>query len=220
MSGAKCDCAQCGGAYFRGVKTGFRSLVAALVAFLPLVAGLEIVGAEEMVALPRTQVYLTWSTPPEKVADKFSRAELAAALLVETNRVRALHQRRPLRMLAALTAAAEDQAAFVALQGNCSHESPQPGQRTPRDRVERHGLEDVVVGENVLAMALVAADGPLTPQAIAAQLVEQWMNSPGHRANLLNRDFTHFGGAVYFAPVLGKAERAYSVQVFAVVPRR
>ncbi len=206
-------------AIFPDVKTGFRSLVAVVVG-LPFGAGLGVVRAEEMVSLPRTEIRLQWAAPTELVADKFSRAELAAALLTETNRVRALHQRRPLRALAPLTAAADDQAAFVALQGSCSHESPQPGQRTPRDRVERHGLDDVVVGENVLAMTLVTSEAPLTAQAIAAQLVEQWMNSPGHRANLLNRDFTHFGGSVYFATGLGRAERAYSVQVFAVVPRR
>ena len=29
--------------------------------------------------------------------------------------------------------------------------------------------------------------------ATAAATVEQWMNSPGHRANILNKDFTHIG---------------------------
>ncbi len=37
-------------------------------------------------------------------------------------------------------------------------------------------------GENIAAGSSTAAD-----------VVEQWMNSPGHRANILNKDFTHIG---------------------------
>ena len=55
------------------------------------------------------------------------------------------------------------------------------------------------VGENV-------AFGNVTPQ----QLVDMWMASPGHRANLLKPDFTHLGvGAVSTA-----TGRVYGVQVF------
>lgn len=39
-------------------------------------------------------------------------------------------------------------------------------------------------GENIAAGSSTAAD-----------VVEQWMNSPGHRANILNKDFTHIGVA-------------------------
>lgn len=187
-----------------------RAALAALL--LPLAAGRVVSHAEDAAAL--TILRPQW-VPTEHVADKFTPATLAAALLAETNRVRALHQRRPLKPLPPLTAAADDQAAYLTLIGSCSHISALPGQRTPLDRVERHGLEDTPVAENVLAMTLASGDQPLTPAAIAAQLVEQWMNSPRHRAVLLSRDFTHFGGAVRFAKTVGDGERTYSVQVFA-----
>lgn len=58
------------------------------------------------------------------------------------------------------------------------------------------------VGENV-------AYGNVTPE----QLVTMWMNSPGHRANLLNTGFTHLGvGAVSTS-----TGRVYGVQVFVTV---
>lgn len=187
-----------------------RAAVAALI--LPLVAGP--VGSHAENAPPPPILRPQW-VPTEHVAGKFTPTQLADALLAETNRVRALHQRRPLTPLAPLTAAADDQAAYLTLIGSCSHLSALPGQRTPLDRAERHGLEDTPVAENVLAMTLASGDQPLTPASIAAQLVEQWMNSPGHRAILLNREFTHFGGAVRFAKTVGDGERTYGVQVFA-----
>lgn len=151
----------------------------------------------------------------ELLGDKFTREELAKALLVETNRVRVAHYRQALKPLRPLAEAADDQAAFLAMIGESSHYSPVKGQRTAAERVRQHGLWDVLVGENVLAMTIPAGDKPATCESVAAQLVEQWMNSPGHRANLLNRDFTHFGGAVRFAKGIGQTERSYAVQVFA-----
>lgn len=47
--------------------------------------------------------------------------------------------------------------------------------------------------------------------ATAAATVEQWMNSPGHRANILNPDFTHIG--VGYASSSG-GYRHYWVQMF------
>ena len=151
----------------------------------------------------------------ELLSEKFTPVQLAAALLAETNRVRVAHHRRPLKPLAPLAQAADDQAAFLAVEGESSHYSPLPGQHTAADRVRQHGLWDASIGENVLAMTLPASETPPTCEAIATELVEQWMNSPGHRENLLNRDFTHFGGSVRFAKGIGATERSYAVQVFA-----
>ncbi|MCA9245716.1 MAG: hypothetical protein KDA42_01345 [Planctomycetales bacterium] len=46
-----------------------------------------------------------------------------------------------------------------------------------------------MVGENI-AMG----------QATAAEAVRDWMNSPGHRANILNGTYTRIGVAAYVAP--------------------
>lgn len=69
-----------------------------------------------------------------------------------------------------------------------SHTSPVTEVRNPSDRVYRTGVSDFIVGENIAVHSLDAG-----PEAVAAQLMEQWMNSPGHRANILRPEFTHLG---------------------------
>jgi uncharacterized protein YkwD len=162
------------------------------------------------------------STPPtpapaaEVASGQFTRAEFATALLTETNRVRRLHGRRPLRARPELEAAADDQAAFMVLAITAQHTSPIRGQRTPADRVRRQGLEVEGSGlaENVASFPVGREVSPPPVAAIAAMLVEQWMNSPGHRANLLNPNFTQFGGAVRITRVLGDQWCAFGVQLF------
>ncbi|GAA6617247.1 CAP domain-containing protein [Scytonema sp. NUACC26] len=58
----------------------------------------------------------------------------------------------------------------------------EPDGSTPRDRLEEVGYEAQRIGENI-------AKGQRTPQ----QVVQAWMKSSGHRANILNRNFTEIG---------------------------
>ena len=46
---------------------------------------------------------------------------------------------------------------------------------------------------------------------LAADVVEQWMDSPGHRANILNDEFTHIGVGYYHTK---DGYRHYWVQMF------
>ena len=59
------------------------------------------------------------------------------------------------------------------------HQSPVLG--SPFDQMKRAGISYHFAGENIAEMAT------------AAQAMEGWMNSPGHRANILNPNFTHIG---------------------------
>ncbi len=61
-----------------------------------------------------------------------------------------------------------------------SHTSPVYG--TPFQMMKSFGISYRSAGENI-------AKGQLTPQAV----VDGWMNSSGHRANILNTSFTHIG---------------------------
>ncbi|QQK74466.1 sporulation protein [Salicibibacter cibarius] len=61
-----------------------------------------------------------------------------------------------------------------------SHESPTHG--SPFEMISDHGIDFTVAGENIAA-------GQPSPE----QVVEAWMDSEGHRANILNDDFTHIG---------------------------
>ena len=61
-----------------------------------------------------------------------------------------------------------------------SHTSPVYG--TPFQMIKNFGLTYRSAGENI-------AKGYSTPQAV----VNSWMNSSGHRANILNANYTHIG---------------------------
>ncbi len=137
-------------------------------------------------------------------------ARLAAAIFAETNRVRKEHRRRALRALPGLATAAEEQAAYMALVLRATHTNVRAEAADAVARVERAGLLPRVVAENV---ATLTRDGKNEEQ-LAAALVAAWMQSPGHRANLLNDQMTHLGCAARFARLASGSEAVFSVQVF------
>ncbi|WP_338447889.1 CAP domain-containing protein [Niallia oryzisoli] len=61
-----------------------------------------------------------------------------------------------------------------------SHTSPTYG--SPFDMMKKFGITYQTAGENI-------AMGQKTPE----EVVQAWMNSEGHRANILNANFTHIG---------------------------
>ena len=61
-----------------------------------------------------------------------------------------------------------------------SHQSPTYG--SPFDMMRSFGISYRSAGENI-------AKGQTTPQKV----VNAWMNSQGHRANILNKNYTHIG---------------------------
>ncbi|WP_242664935.1 CAP domain-containing protein, partial [Geobacillus zalihae] len=61
-----------------------------------------------------------------------------------------------------------------------SHNSPTYG--SPFEMMKKFGISYTAAGENI-------AKGQRTPQ----EVVNAWMNSEGHRANILNKNFTHIG---------------------------
>ncbi len=61
-----------------------------------------------------------------------------------------------------------------------SHTSPTHG--SPFDMIRDNGISYRTAGENI-------ARGQRTPE----QVVQSWMNSTGHRENILNADYTHIG---------------------------
>ena len=70
-------------------------------------------------------------------------------------------------------------------RGFFDHTNPD-GER-PWDRMNRYGITGwSLVGENIAA-------GQRSP----AEVQTAWMNSPGHRANILGRDYTHLGVGVF-----------------------
>jgi uncharacterized protein YkwD len=149
--------------------------------------------------------------------ENFTLVDLDNALVAETNRVRVAHGRRPLGELPALAAAADDQATYMALTMTVTHTSSIKGQRDVGERTKRHGLTKAsLVAENALSVGFRGAqERPLTCAEVAEKLIAQWMDSPGHRANLLNRDFTHVGCAARRLKFFGGVENFFATQVFA-----
>jgi uncharacterized protein YkwD/stress response protein SCP2 len=114
-----------------------------------------------------------------------------------TNRERAAAGLPPLTVDPLLTTAAQAHSADMVARDFYSHTSPDGGK--PWDRAAAAGSARRTIRENI-------ACGQRSP----TEVVRGWMNSPGHRANILKPDFTHIG--VGFAG--GGRSGAYWTQLF------
>ncbi|MCX5008005.1 CAP domain-containing protein [Streptomyces sp. NBC_00638] len=104
----------------------------------------------------------------------------AHEVIALTNTERASAGLPPLSADTPLTTAAQAHSADMVARDFYAHTSPEGGQ--PWDRAAAAGCTRRTIGENI-------ACGQRSP----AEVVQGWMNSPGHRANILKRDFTHIG---------------------------
>ncbi|MGC9500200.1 CAP domain-containing protein [Streptomyces sp. WG7] len=107
-------------------------------------------------------------------------ARTTAEVVGLTNRERAGAGLPALAVDARLAHAAQAHSADMVARDFYSHTDPDGGK--PWDRAAAAGATRRTVGENI-------ACGQRSP----ADVVEGWMNSPGHRANILKPDFTHIG---------------------------
>ncbi|WP_030884298.1 CAP domain-containing protein [Streptomyces sp. NRRL S-1868] len=116
-------------------------------------------------------------------ADPESAAEEQVLTLVNQERAKA--GCRPVRADDELGDLASDFSEDMARRGFFSHTAPDG--RSPWDRAEDAGVTDLG-GENI-------ARG----QANAQSVMDSWMKSPGHRANILNCDYRTLGVGAHFA---------------------
>jgi uncharacterized protein YkwD len=144
--------------------------------------------------------------PPRPApADPAVASAVAAAVVDEANRVRVQHGTGLRHPDAALQRSAQDYANELATRRVLEHESATPGRRTLGERVDAAGVRWTAVAENL---------GMLTGPAptMARRVVQMWLDSPGHRHNLLNEQWTLSGAGV------GLDDRGfyYVVQVYVV----
>lgn len=85
---------------------------------------------------------------------------------------------------APLASLAQDFSEDMAARGFFDHTDPDG--RTPWDRASKAGIQDLAA-ENI-------ARGQATAQAV----MDSWMNSDGHRANILNCDYRTLGVGVHY----------------------
>ncbi len=102
---------------------------------------------------------------------------------------------QPLKWSQSLTRAAQKHANDMARRDFFDHENPD-GEDAAR-RIERENYRWRTVGENI-------AKGSRN----TAEVVEGWLNSPGHCGNIMNKEFTEIGAAL-------SKDGQYWVQVFA-----
>lgn len=119
-------------------------------------------------------------------------------LIARTNAERTARGLNALVLDPLLTATARGHSLEMCARDYFDHHSPTPGIATPMDRYlsALHGLGDptpryVLVGENIFFCSATTAiyNGAYGHQA--------FMNSPGHRANILEGRFTKIGIGVY-----------------------
>lgn len=169
----------------------------------------------------------------------FDRELLAAAIFHETNRWRAQLGLPLLSHRRELDRAADVQVAFGSLMTEVGHTNPLPSQATPTDRVIAAGLNPKLVGENVVLTPLLDADNqtlihtlgegtglkyfnpdtgrelhPHTYESFATRVLAQWMESPSHRANIVNAEFRSLGCGVRPRRSVSGTYSLYAVQVF------
>ncbi|MFF7239647.1 CAP domain-containing protein [Streptomyces collinus] len=123
----------------------------------------------------------TASTPPVTVSRENA---VEAEVLQLVNQERAKVGCSALAANSSLSKLAETFSADMAARGFFDHTDPDGA--SPWDRAAKAGVTDLG-GENI-------ARG----QADAAAVMAAWMNSPGHRANILNCDYKTLGVGVHF----------------------
>ena len=111
---------------------------------------------------------------------------ISSTTAYETEVVRIVNQRRaehglkPLTQDWQLSRVARYKSQDMKDLGYFSHTSPTYG--SPFQMMKSFGISYRTAGENI-------AKGYASPEAV----VNAWMNSPGHRANILNSTYTHIG---------------------------
>lgn len=161
-------------------------------------------GSKKSVAVPVPEGVLPTKTPlvyspgdaPRKIPGKIAspRAQAAAAaanpvneVLRLTNEYRAKFGVQTLVWSDLLGRSAQVHALDMAERGFFAHNNPDGEQ--PQDRMIDVGWNIYPMGENIAA-------GQVSP----ADVMQGWINSPGHRANLVRREFKHIGIALYQSP--------------------
>lgn len=100
------------------------------------------------------------------------------------NNERAKAGLKPLTIHAGLTTVAVDKAKDMSKNNYFDHNSPTYG--SPFDMMKKYGVSFSYAGENI-------AKGQKTP----AEVMKAWMNSPGHRENIMSANFTQIGVGYY-----------------------
>jgi len=148
------------------------------------------------------------------VPERFDYKLLNAAIFFETNRHRVLYGLKPLKHDSRLENCAQGHSQDMADLDFFSHTSIVSGKYTLLQRAGRVGITETYIGENINETYILKFNGEAyyppsqsgyfkslngehiqvhTYQSLAIDIVNGWMNSSGHKANILNSNYTHLG---------------------------
>ena len=136
--------------------------------------------------------------PTEETTEKtnqasYSLSQFEQEVVTLTNNERAKNGLQPLKVDLKVSEVARLKSSDMKKNGYFSHTSPTYG--SPFDMMKQFNVQYRAAGENI-------AMGQRSPQ----EVVNAWMNSEGHRKNILSSNFTHIG--------VGHVEGNYWTQMF------
>jgi uncharacterized protein YkwD len=144
--------------------------------------------------------------PLAQAAEKQAQLTQAERLVVErSNAFRQSQGVAPVAPERMLTAAAQAFAAYMARTDNYGHEADG---REPSQRAQAQGYSYCMVAENI---AMQYSSLGFDTEELARSMVQGWIDSPGHRHNLLAPEATDIGVGLARSASSG---RYYAVQMF------
>ena len=149
-----------------------------------------------------TEIWKSESAPQRRLRDRLNRRasvrtstaveKLRADILLAVNREREKVGVPPLKRNLMLQTSAQAYAADMKNRNFFSHESPEG--ETYRERIQRSGY-GTITSENCecRSFSLAFGENLARGQLTAEDVMDDWMASPGHRANILTEHFIDIG---------------------------
>lgn len=136
-------------------------------------------------ASPNTPVLPPKPPDPGRIKPETPNNGTIANLLLQHNSQRGNNKVPFLSMSLQLTNAAQNHADWMALNRQMSHNENNDINADISKRLNNNNYNFTACGENIAA-----------GQSTVTEVMNSWMNSPGHRANILNSQFWHVGFGV------------------------
>jgi uncharacterized protein YkwD len=134
-----------------------------------------------------TQVFLPLISRPAAFVQTPDQRQKADQVLARVNSERAAAGCAALTMNDQLIVAAQGQSQDMAEKDFFDHINPDPSRATVSQRAAVAGYSGSFVGENIAA-----------GYSTAAEVMDGWMSSAGHRANILNCAYSELGVGYYY----------------------
>lgn len=145
------------------------------------------------------------SAEPVEDAEFANPTDLVAAVLDGTNAFRRKHERTPLKTNAELEKAAQAFADFMAKELLYGHHADE---RAPAERAKAAGYDYCRVLENI---AYLFDPEGVSKENGGQRFVDMWIESPGHRENMLDGSVTEIGLGMAFDE---RTHTYFGVQLF------